>query len=259
MKKLNYVITKTPSTSIIYGISRSQTLGNPIYSEAVNNHSKYIQILKSIGLMVHQMPPNEMFPKSCFVEDVAILTKKCAVITNPGEASRNGEKTEMAANVSRYYPLDKIHYIQYPGTLDGSDVVMVNDLFFVGISERTNNDGINQLTNIFRGYGFTVIPIFVSNKNHLKSNLCYIENNNMLVSSEYYNNPAFDQFNKILVPQNEEKALKSVWANGTIIMPFGCPETQSTIQSLSQYNIVNLNSTEFEKLDGGISSLSIIF
>lgn len=259
MKKLNYAITKTPSASIVYGVSQNQLLGNPIYSEVINNHSKYVQILKSLGLMVHQMPATEFFPKSCFVEDLAILTKKCAVITNPGDAGRNGEKTEMAANVSRYYPLDKIHYIQYPGTLDGSDVLIVNDLFFVGISDGTNNEGVNQLVNILKPYGFTVIPIFVEDRNHLKNHLCYIENNNMLISDQYFNYPAFDQFNKIHVPLDERKALKSVWINGTIIMPYGCPTVQKTIQDLEKYQIINVNSTEFEKIDGGISSLSIIF
>lgn len=259
MKKLNYAITRMPSSSVIYGMSRNQMLGTPIYNEAVNNHAQYVQTLKNIGLMVHQMPANDLFPDSCFVADVAVLTRKCAVITNPGHPNRNGEKTEMAANVSRYYPLDKIHYIQYPGTLDGGDVLMVDDIFFVGISERTNNEGVSQLTNILKPYGFTVIPMFVNNGLHLKDNVCYLGNNTLLVNEMYYSNPAFEQFNKILVPQQEEKALQSISVNGIVVMPTNCPQTQNAIQSLGQYNIVNCNVSEFEKIDGGIESLSIIF
>lgn len=259
MKKLNYAITKTPPGSIIYGVSQNQMLGNPNYSEVISNHTKFIHILKNLRIMVHQMPATEIFPKSCFVEDLAILTKKCAIITNPSDASRNGEKTEMAATVSRYYPLDKIHYIQYPGTLDGSDVVAINDYFFVGISDGTNNEAINQLVAIFNLYGYTVIPVFVEDAKHLKDHINYIENNNMLIDDQYFYYPAFDQFNKIHVPFNEKAALKSVWVNNTIIMPYGCPTVQKAIQDLNQYQIINLNSSEFEKVDGGISSLAIIF
>lgn len=259
MRKVNYAIVRVPSESMIYGMSSNPTIGTPIYNEALKSHAQYVQTLRNLGVKVHIIPKDENFPDSCFVEDTAILTSKCAVITNPGSPNRNNEKTEVATNVSRYYPLDKIHYIQYPGTLDGGDVVNVNDVFFVGLSQRTNNEGINQLTQIFRQYGFTVIPVIVSNGIHLKDNIAYLENGNLLLTQEFYDNPVFDQFNKIVVPFGEEKAIHSIWVNNAIVLPLGFPQTQAIIQNLNQYNLVNCDVREFEKLDGGLNALSIRF
>ena len=93
--------------------------------------------------------------QTCFVEDPAIVTKNCAIITNPGAASRNGEKKEIVGAIKQFYKDEDIEYIQDPGTLEGGDVMMVGDHFYVGRSARTNEEGIRQLTDILERHGMT--------------------------------------------------------------------------------------------------------
>ena len=86
------------------------------------------------------LPALEQFPDSCFVEDPAVITRCGAIITNPGAASRNGEKDEIEPAVRQFFDDEHVKRIVSPGTLDGGDVMMVGDHFYVGRSARTNEE-----------------------------------------------------------------------------------------------------------------------
>ena len=132
------VIVRKPAKSMIDGITSAPELGKPDYELAVKQHDAYIEALKQCGVEVTELEALEEYPDSCFVEDAAVLTRKCAIITNPGAASRNGEKEHIIEAVRKFYDDDKIAYIKAPGTLEGGDVMMVGDHFYVGRSARTN-------------------------------------------------------------------------------------------------------------------------
>ena len=72
--------------------------------------------------------------------------RKCAIITNPGAPSRNGEKNEIIGAVKKFFSDDQIEYIVEPGTLEGGDVMMVGDHFYVGRSARTNEEAFELLS-----------------------------------------------------------------------------------------------------------------
>lgn len=259
MKKFKKIIAREPSKSIINGITSSPDLGSVNYQLASQQHKDYINILKNLGLETYLIPKDEKFPDSVFVEDAALLTAKCAVITNPGAIARNGEKTEMAAHVAQFYKPNKMHYIQAPGTLDAGDVMMVNDTFYVGLTERTNQEGINQLTEIFKPYDYQVVAVPVKEGLHLKSSVSYLEYNNLLITSDLIDNPIFDNFNKIPVPDDEKYCANSIWVNDTIIVPKGYPKTLALIKKLNEYQIIMADTSEIAKLDGGLSCTSLRF
>ena len=149
------VIVRKPAKSMIDGITSAPELGKPDYELAVKQHDAYIEALKSCGVEVTELPALEEYPDACFVEDVAVVNRKCAIITNPGAASRNGEKAYIVDAIRKFYTEDQINYIQEPGTLDGGDVMMVGDHFYVGRSARTNEEGIRQFIEILESYGLT--------------------------------------------------------------------------------------------------------
>jgi dimethylargininase len=93
---------------------------------------------------------------------------------------------------------------------------------------------------------------------HLKTGVSYLENNNLLISGEFINNPQFDRFHKILVGKNEGYAANSLWMNGTVLVPEGFPETKKNIENAG-YSTITLDVSEFQKLDGGLSCLSLRF
>ena len=195
MTKFNNVIVRRPCRAICEGITSAPELGKPIYEKALQQHDTYIEALKQCGVEVTVLEADERYPDSCFVEDPALITRKCAIITNPGAASRNGEKNEIIGAVKKFFPEDKIEYIKDPGTLEGGDVMMVGDTFYVGLSARTNAEGIRQLTEILNKYGLECIQVPLEKVLHLKTGVNYIENNNMLVSGEFIEKPEFEKYN----------------------------------------------------------------
>ena len=258
MTKFNNVIVRRPCRAICEGITSAPELGKPIYEKALQQHDTYIEALKQCGVEVTVLEADERYPDSCFVEDPALITRKCAIITNPGAASRNGEKNEIIGAVKKFFPEDKIEYIKDPGTLEGGDVMMVGDTFYGGLSARTNAEGIRQLTEILNKYGLECIQVPLEKVLHLKTGVNYIENNNMLVSGEFIEKPEFEKYNKIVIPEDEAYAANCIWVNDTVIVPEGYPAVLKAVQDAG-YKTLLVDTSEFRKIDGGLSCLSLRF
>lgn len=251
-------IVKRPCRAMVDGITSAPELGKPDYELALKQHDDYIEALKACGVEVKVLPSDEAFPDSCFVEDPAVLTRECAIITNPGAGSRNREVDAMVPVIKEFYPEDRIEYIKSPGTLEGGDVMMVGDHFYVGRSNRTNEEGIRQFIAILNKYGLTGSEVPLTEVLHLKTGVNYIENNNMLVSGEFIDKPDFKTFNKIIVPEGEAYASNCIWMNGTVIVPEGYPTVLEAVKKAG-YKAVTVDTSEYRKLDGGLSCLSLRF
>ena len=204
------------------------------------------------------LPANDEYPDSCFVEDDAVLTRACAIITNPGASTRKGEIEAMIPVIKQFYPEDKIEYIKAPGTLEGGDVMMVGDHFYVGRSARTNEEGIRQFIAILEKYGLSGSEVPLEKVLHLKTGVNYLENNNMLVSGEFIDKPDFAKYNKYIIPESESYAANCIWMNGTVLVPAGYPETEKLVRSMG-YDVILVDTSEFRKIDGGLSCLSLRF
>ena len=248
-------ILRKPCPEMIHGLTTA-TLGNPNYGVALEQHTSYIEALQSCGLDVHVLEPDSRFPDSTFVEDVALCTSECAIITNPGAPSRNGEALEMTTILQSYY--SNIESTRKPGTLDAGDVMMTGRHFYIGISERTNHEGADQLIRILEKYQLSGEKVFLYDMLHLKSGVSFLEQDIMLVHGEFINHPAFKDFNKIEVDPDESYAANSLWINGTVLVPAKFPKTREKIEQAG-YKTISLEVSEFQKLDGGLSCLSLRF
>lgn len=240
---------------MIHGLSTS-SLGLPDYPKALEQHSTYIEALRNAGLSVKILEADNRFPDSVFIEDVALCTARCAIITNPGAVSRKGEISGIRKTLEEYYR--NIEEIIPPATLEAGDVMMAEDHFFIGVSERTNNDGADQLTEILQGYGYTCSKVPLKKMLHLKSGVSYLGNNDILVSGEIINRKEFAGFNRIIVDWEESYAANSLFINGKILVPQGFPKTLSQIE-MAGYETIVVDVSEFRKLDGGLSCLSLRF
>lgn len=258
MKKFNHCIVRTPCKAVCDGITSAPELGKPDYELALKQHATYIEALKKCGVDVLVLEADERYPDSCFVEDPAIVTKNCAIITNPGAASRNGEKAEIVDAIKKFYKDEDIEHIVAPGTLEGGDVMMVGDHFYVGRSARTNEEGIKQLTAILEKHGMTCSEVPLEKVLHLKTGVNYLENNNMLVAGEFVTKPDFAKYNKVEIPESESYAANCIWMNGTVIVPEGYPAVLAAVKGLG-YDTMTVDTSEFRKIDGGLSCLSLRF
>ena len=189
------VIVRRPSRSMIEGITTAD-LGLPDYDLALRQHDQYIQAMEACGAKVTVLPAMEEYPDSCFVEDVAVVTPKCAIITNPGAPSRNGEKAYIVEALRAFYPEENIEYIT-EGTIEGGDVMMVGDHYYVGLSRRTNEAGFENFRRILEKYGMTATAVPVRGVLHLKTGVNYLEDGNMLVSGEFIEKLAYEVENKL--------------------------------------------------------------
>lgn len=251
------VIVRVPSKSVVEGIS-SADLGKPDYNLALKQHELYVSALTKTGVNVTVLEPNDEFPDSCFVEDVALCTKKCAIITRPGAQTRRNESAckDLQDTLSKFY--ENIEYIKEPGTIEAGDIMMVGDHFYIGKSARTNREGAEQMIAILEKYGFTGSIVPLNEVLHLKTGLSYLENNNLLVAGEFVHSPEFEKFNKIIVPKEEAYGANCIWMNDYVIVPEGYPTVQKAIEDLG-YKVLVVDTSEFRKIDGGLSCLSLRF
>ncbi|MBQ8264489.1 MAG: N(G),N(G)-dimethylarginine dimethylaminohydrolase [Oscillospiraceae bacterium] len=252
------VIVRRPCRAMTEGITSCPELGKPDYEKALRQHDDYIAALRECGVEVTVLPADERYPDSCFVEDPAVITRCCAIITNPGAPSRNGETDEIIGAVREFFAEENIEYIRAPGTLEGGDVMMVGDHFYVGRSARTNAEGIRQFIAILEKHGLTGSEVPLEKVLHLKTGVNYIENGNMLVSGEFVDKPDFEKYNKIIIPEEESYAANCIWVNGTVIVPEGYPAVEKAVRDAG-YRVRLVDTSEYRKLDGGLSCLSLRF
>nr|WP_263323603.1 arginine deiminase family protein [Neobacillus sp. Marseille-Q6967] len=248
-------IVKTPGESYVNGLTTSD-LGQPILEKALEQHQAYVEALKKCGTEVTILPSNLEFPDSTFVEDTAVLTPKFAVISNPGALSRNGEIRDMEPVIKSFY--ETIHYIKAPGTLDGGDILQIEDHFYIGISARTNREGAEQLKQILESEGFKATIVQLEKFFHLKTGITYLGNQTIVAAGEFIDHPDFNHYEKIIVPPEEEYAANCIRVNDYVIMPAGYPITKQKINEAG-YQTIELEMSEFRKLDGGLSCLSLRF
>lgn len=251
-------IVRRPSRTFADGLTTS-TLGRPDLDKALVQHATYCAALERCGLALTHLPPDDAFPDSTFVEDPAIVTAKFAILANPGAPSRQGEIASIAAALPRFF--DHIACIDAPGTVDGGDICQADDHFFIGLSERTNEEGARQLAALLAQEGFTssVVDIRGSLKVlHLKTGISYLGDRRIVAMRDIAGHPAFRDHEVIVVAPEEGYAANLLRINDFVILAANFPKIAKTVTDLG-HTIVPLDMSEFRKMDGSLSCLSLRF
>ncbi|WP_319404599.1 N(G),N(G)-dimethylarginine dimethylaminohydrolase [uncultured Desulfosarcina sp.] len=249
-----HAITRRPGKEMAAGITTS-TLGSPDYAKALDQFNAYVKALNQCGLSVTVLDPLDGYPDAHFVEDAAVVTPDLAVITNPGAASRKGEVPSIAAALQ---PFRKIVWVKPPGTIDGGDVLMIGRHFFIGLSDRTNEQGARQLGDAVSGFGCTWTPVPVAAGLHFKSSVNAVSTDTLLTTQSFVDHPSLAGFHRIVVSPQEEYAGNTLLVNSHLIMPAGFPDTRKKLETLGR-PIIELDTSEFRKMDGGLTCLSLRF
>lgn len=247
-------ITRKPGENFAQGITTAN-LGVPSYFRMLEQHSAYINALRQTGLSVVELEPLPDYPDAYFVEDVAVVTPDVAVITHPGAVARQGEQQYIESVLAQYR---SIEHIQLPGTVDGGDVLMIGKHFFIGTSERTNPLGAAQLGEILERHGNTWMSVPVDAGLHLKSSVNWVGENNLLISRAFASQPEFEGFQQIIVDPSEEYACNTLWINGTLLTPNRFAKTREQLETLG-LAIIELDTSEVQKMDGGLTCMSLRF
>lgn len=251
-------IVRAPGVNFAAGLT-TVDLGAPDLERARKQHETYCQTLESCGLNIIRLAPDEDHPDSSFVEDTAILTARGAVITRPGAPSRRGETNHLVPLIRDYF--STVHVIEEPGTVDGGDICEAGEHFFIGVSLRTNEHGAQQLGGFLKSLGYTssLIDIRgVSNILHLKSGLAYLSRKQLVLIEALRGVKAFAGYDLVGLDSSEEYAANCLEINGKVLIADGFPASKHELEQLG-YQTIALDMSEFQKMDGGLSCLSLRF
>jgi dimethylargininase len=256
-RPIRHAIVRPPGESFAAGITTAR-LGPPELPLARRQHRAYCGALTRCGVEVEILEPDERYPDSTFVEDTAVIVPGCAVLTRPGAASRAGEVASTAVALARRFA--RLEAIAAPGTVDGGDVCEAPGCVLIGISARTNLAGARGLAALLSAAGAAcrTVDIRESGLLHLKSGLSDLGDGRLLVAARLAGREELTGFEPVVVEDDETYAANAVRVNDRVLIAAGYPRTEAALRGLG-YAPLALEMSEFRKMDGGPSCLSLRF
>ena len=245
-------IIRKPNKSIQNGLS-SQNL-HPQYEIIEEEHSNYVQAIKEAGLKINSLETLEEYSDSIFVEDPALTYKSNIIILNPSDPSRNGEKNIIKNEIKHLF--DNILFVEN-GFVEGGDILNINNHFIIGLSNRTNKLGADNLSIILQSLGATVEICKTPNDIlHFKSECSVIDDDVILVSNKMAQLDYLkSNYNLIELPIGEEGASNSLRINDSLLLPDGFVKAEEILSK--KYNIIKVKVDEIAKVDAGLSCMSL--
>lgn len=253
-----HAIVRLPGANYADGLTRVD-LGAPSFELTLAQHAAYCAALREAGLQLTVLPADLRYPDGTFVEDTAIVLPEAAILTRPGAPSRLGEAAAIEPALRAHFPA--LAAIEAPGCVDGGDICEAGRHVFIGLSERTNETGAAQLAAWLAGQGYGSSTVDVRGLQsilHLKSGIACLAGERLLLIRELAGHPAFEGYERTIVDDDEAYGANAVQVNDTVLLALGHPKLAATLRGLG-YRLRALDMSEFAKLDGGLSCLSLRF
>jgi dimethylargininase len=245
-----------PAPTFAAGLT-SAGRGPPDLVRARQQHAAYCGALERFGVELVPLAPDSLFPDGTFTEDPAVVVGGQAILARPGAPARRGEVEAVRRALAPWFPRPEA--IADPGTLDGGDVCLAGHHVLIGQSERTNAAGAAQLAAWLRGREVpsTIVDLRGATELlHLKTGLSWLGGRRLLAIPALAAHPALEGWELLPVPEGEAYAANVLPLNGAVLMPSGCPRTAALLAGLG-HAVVELEMSEFEKMDGGVTCLSL--
>jgi dimethylargininase len=221
---------------------------------AVAEHAAYEETLRALGATIVRAPAAPTLPDAVFVEDTAIVVPEAAVLTRPGTPTRRGEVASMATTLGAYRPL---RWIQAPGTLDGGDVLRLGRRLYVGLSTRSNREGIAQLGTLLAEWDYTVSAVVLQDCLHLKSAVTQISEHQLLVNPRYVRPDCFGAMDTVSVAPGEPDAANALLIAGAVVYPAHHRATAERLER-ADARVVRVPAAEIAKAEGGVTCCSVL-
>ena len=225
------------------------------YELASRQHEAYETKLSELGVTVTGLSENEIYPDCSFVEDTAIVLDEIAVICSMGVASRRGETALIARELSNYRELA---FISLPAMVEGGDVLRVGRRILVGISSRTNREGIDELTRIVAPHGYEVIALSTKESLHLKSACTAIDDETLFRNPNWIEIDALRGFRLLATPANEPESANVLRLGSTVCVQAGFPGAVELIGKIAQ-RVETIDMSELRKAEAGLTCCSVVF
>lgn len=226
--------------------------------KAAAQHAAYERALLDAGFDVVRLPELAEDPDAVFVEDTAVLLGEHAIITRPGAPSRAGEIYSTAEGLKPYFA---VHFLS-AGTLDGGDVLRIENTLYVGQSSRTDVAGTQALEAIVSPLGYWVVPVELDRCLHLKTAVTFAGLDDrgvptVLVNEDWVDPSYFADTQAIAVPPDEPFAANLVRAGDRLIKAAGSPRTAAMLREYG-FTVVEVDVSELQKAEAGGTCMSLI-
>jgi dimethylargininase len=222
---------------------------------AVAQHRAYEQLLEKLGARIVSLSAEPDLPDSMFVEDPAIVLDELAVIFPLGTESRCPEAASLAEAISKFRKLQRV---TLPGTLEGGDILHIGRKLFVGVTKRSNAEGIRQLSGILSPHNYEVIVVPVTGCLHLKSAVTFLGRDTLLANRAWFDPFPFSGHDWVDVDPAEPHAANALALANTIIFPASFPRTRARIESAG-FHVTPIDISELQKAESGLTCSSLIF
>ena len=223
--------------------------------KARRQHAAYVAALEAAGVAVSVLPEEPELPDSTFVEDPVIVLDEIAVLCRLGAASREPEADKIAEHIA---DIRAVHRITPPATIEGGDVLRIGKTLFVGISSRTNGEGIRQLEEIVSHFGYRVVGVKVNGCLHLKTAVTSPTEGLLVANTDWIDVTPFRQFEILNVPKSEPWGGNTLAVNGTVLVADSSPQTAALLESRG-LQVKRLAISELQKAEAGLTCLSVLF
>ena len=217
-------------------------------------HAQLLELLEKLGYEIDCLPADSEHPDSVFVEDTAVVFDDVAVLTRPGAESRRGEVAGIAAALKPFRPLARI---EAPGTLDGGDVLVTERDVFVGLSTRTNEEGVRQLAQLVEPAGLKVHAVRTQGCLHLKSTACRVGERTLLVQPKWVDPACFGEYELVEVDEEEAFAANAIWTGSAIVHPAEFPRTRARLEAVG-IDVRSVPADELAKAEGAVTCCALL-
>jgi dimethylargininase len=223
--------------------------------KAIEQHDAYERALAELGLHVISLPAEPNLPDATFVEDPVVVVDEVAIVTRMGAPSRRSESESLAAAIAPFRP---VRHLREPATLEGGDVMRIGRDVFVGLSSRTNEAGIAQLTAELEPFGYRVHRIDVLGCLHLKSACCSLGEGRILANPAWLELAPLREFEIVKVAHDEPGAANVLRIGDTVLMPSSFPRTEEILRARG-FNLRTIDISELIKAEAAVTCSSVIF
>lgn len=257
-KDYTYAVVRSLADSFVDAIQPSGTAQPIDVTLAREQHDAYVAVLDAAGVRVRRIDADERYPDCCFVEDPAVVVDDLAIVCRMAASSRQGEEVAVERELSRRLAIMRM---MAPANMDGGDVMRVGSRLFVGLTERTNTEAVQQLRYSL-GEEYPVTPVEVRGALHLKSACTHVGAGVILVDPESVDPDVFSEFTTVSVPADERYAANCLSVNGTVVVSAGYPRTRGMLAEVGEragFRVVELSMSEFKKAGGSLTCLSILY
>ncbi len=225
------------------------------FAIAREQHAQYVTALEEAGVEVTALAEEPDLPDASFVEDTVVVLDEVAILCRPGTGSRAAEVERIKHETARIRPVRRI---VAPGTIDGGDVLKLGRLLYVGLSTRTNEEGIRQLKEALRPFGYAVKAVHVRGCLHLKTGVTSPDEGLLLANPEWIDLGEFEGMEVLHVPSYEPWGANTLPVDGAVVVAASSPRSADLLERRG-LRVISVNISELQKAEAGVTCLSVLY